>query len=148
MVEERGKETPVPSVGEKRKNSATLAVRYRPYVSLMKACHEGQLDRVQKLWKVCSDNGHKMFCFSCFNDKDGSEHGIYENLLHTASRRGHCDVVKFLLRQVRKGDDSIMGLTTLERTPLLVACIGGHIECAKLLMPDESYLLNLSLIHI
>jgi hypothetical protein len=77
-----------------------------PYVSLMKACHEGQLDRVQKLWKVCSDDGHKMFCFSCFSDKDGSEHGIYENLLHTAFRRGHCDVVKFLLRQMRKGDDS------------------------------------------
>jgi hypothetical protein len=131
----------VTSIGEMRKNSSTLAVRNQTYVSMMKACHEGQLGRVQKLWKQCSD-GHKMFCFSSFNDKDGSELGIYENLLHTASRRGHCAVVKFLVSQIRRGDDCLMGLTTLHRTPLLLACQGGHTACAKLLDADDEYLLN------
>jgi hypothetical protein len=110
------------------------------YFTLMKACHEGRIDTVRELWSACSQYGHWLFSFTS-GVMDGMAWQAYENLLHSAAREGHRDVVEFLLREMT-GEDSSTALTTFMRTPLLLACQGGHLECAKLLGIDNPHILN------
>ena len=62
---------------------------------------------------------------------DPRECEYFQNVLHAACEDGHVDIVKFLVLEKHM---PIGKTDSFGRTPLKIACEGGHAECASLVI--------------
>ena len=104
--------------------------------ALLEACRKGDLRRVEEVWPLAKLPRETFKSVVRRQGPDGvdgppgPEFEQFENVPHAACAGGHLDVITYLVEKQHMFLDTC---GALGRSPLKIACGGGHTACARVL---------------